>query len=174
MTEGAQARVAVVCATDAHVPDIVRLVGELRAQEDLPAAISAESVRAYLAEAQTEVLVALAPDRAREGRDDTGAGHEAPGSESSGEVVGLLTLRIIGDLFHDGTSAMVQELIVDAEWRGLGVGGALLDAAAELARERGCAEIGVSTGIQNPDAQAVYRSRGFETDSLWFELHFEG
>jgi ribosomal protein S18 acetylase RimI-like enzyme len=142
-------------AEEAHVPDIVRLVGELRAQEELPPGISVTSVRAYLTEPQTEVFVAMA----EEGTD-------------RGGVVGLLTVRILGDLFHDGTSAMIQELIVDGQWRGQGVGGALLDAAVNLARERGCAEIGVSTGIQNPDAQALYRSRGFGADSLLFERHF--
>lgn len=165
VTGDTDAGVTVIRADQPHVPDIVRLVGELRAQEDLPPAISTQSVLAYLAEAQTEALVAVAASVAGPARVDAeGAGHRD-------SIVGLLTLRILGDLFHDGTSAMIQELIVDRGWRGRGVGGALLDAAVDLARERGCAEIGVSTGIRNPDAQRLYRARGFEADSLWFELH---
>lgn len=171
MTGGTETRVAVIRATEEHARDIVRLVGELRAQEDLPPTISAESVRAYLAEGQTEVLVAVASgvDADRSNSADA----RSIATEAQGTVVGLLTLRILGDLFHDGASAMIQELIVDTGWRRRGVGATLLDAAVELAGECGCAEIGVSTGIQNPDAQALYRSRGFEADSLWFELHFE-
>ena len=168
-----------VHATDAHVPDIVRLVGELRAQEDLPPTVSAETVRAYIAEPQTEVLVAVA-SRPTDGREDATSAGLGAGlvvglvvGPVVGPVVGLLTLRVLGDLFHDGTSALVQELIVDAAWRRRGIGGALLDAAIERADELGCAEVGVSTGIENPDAQALYRSRGFEADCLWFERHLE-
>ena len=166
-------RVGVVRAVAASVPDIVRLIGELRVQEELSPTISDESVRAYLAEAQTEVLVAVASGVHEGGWAGAGAGAHGASGNTNDAVVGLLTLRMVGDLFHDGASALVQELIVDAGWRGRGVGGALLDAAVDHARKRGCAEIGVSTGVQNRDAQALYRSRGFEAEGLWLERHLD-
>lgn len=147
----APSEVRVIRATEAHVPDIVRLVGELRAQEDLPAAIPAESVHAYLAEPACVVLLAEAEDG----------------------IVGLLSVRVMGDLFHGGTSALIQELIVDEDRRRTGVAGALLDAAIAHARDAGCAEIAVSTGERNLPARAAYRSRGFEEEGLLLELHLE-
>ncbi|MDO8881243.1 MAG: GNAT family N-acetyltransferase [Coriobacteriia bacterium] len=142
----------VTIATGAHVAEIARLIGELRAQEGLDEPVTAQSVQTYLDEADTDVLVATA---------------------EAGSVVGVLSLRVMRDLFHGRAVALIQELVVAEGRRGEGIGGALLDAALDRARERGCIEIGVTTGQTNEAGQAAYRSRGFESDGVYFERHFE-
>lgn len=141
----------IVRATAADAPDVVRLISQLRELEGLTEPVSADAVRAYIEEADTVVL--LAED------------------EDDGETVGLISLRIMSDLFHGGTTALVQELVVDEAHRGSGVGGTLLDVAVDLAFEQGCLEVSVTTGEENETAQSLYRSRGFEQDGVYFELH---
>lgn len=140
----------VVRATEAHLPDIVRLVGRLRAEEGLAGAPAASAVRAYLDDPTAAVFVAI---------------HQ-------GRPVGMVSVRIVSDLFHAAPAALIQELVIDEEHRGMGLGGALLDTAVAHAAERGCAEVSVATGAGNEVAQALYRSRGFEAHGVWFERHF--
>ncbi len=59
-----------------------------------------------------------------------------------------------------GTEMFLYELGVDESARGLGVGKALVAALADLARERGCYGMWVSTEADNDAALATYRSAG--------------
>lgn len=136
-------------AETGDVGDIARLIGQLRSAEDLEGEPDADAVRAYLAEDGVRAFVAT----------------------DHGAVVGVVTVRTVADLFHGGPSALVQELVIDAGSRGAGHGGALLDAAVDFARSRGCAEIGVSTGADNTAARRLYESRGFEEEGVVLELH---
>jgi ribosomal protein S18 acetylase RimI-like enzyme len=148
----------VISATAAHASEIVRLIGVLREQEGLDEPVTPESVQAYLDDADTDVFVAL--------------GHET--TEAAAPVIGVLSLRVMRDLFHGRPTALIQELVVAEGHRGEGIGGALLDAAIERARALGCVEIAVTTGEHNEAGQAAYRSRGFEQDGVYFERHFNG
>lgn len=60
-----------------------------------------------------------------------------------------------GELLLDG-------ICVDSSVRGLGIGTALLDAATELARERGATSVRLSVIDSNPRARALYERLGFE------------
>jgi GNAT superfamily N-acetyltransferase len=68
------------------------------------------------------------------------------------EIVGLATLR------PDGSDCELVTL--DAVVRGRGVGSALLDAAAEWARDRGCRRLWLITSNDNLDALRFYQRRG--------------
>ena len=59
----------------------------------------------------------------------------------------------------------LEDLFVRDEARGSGLGRALVKAALERARERGCARIHLDTGEANAAALALYRSVGFESGS---------
>jgi ribosomal protein S18 acetylase RimI-like enzyme len=59
-----------------------------------------------------------------------------------------------------GTEMFLYELGVDEAARGRGVGTALVDALAALARDRGCYGMWVSTEADNEAALATYRSAG--------------
>jgi len=87
-------------------------------------------------------------------------------------VVGALSWSIRPNLYHAAPCCTVEELVVDAESRGDGVGGALIQAAVEMARARGCAEISVSTLFTNRRARAFYRKAGFQDEALLLERHF--
>jgi ribosomal protein S18 acetylase RimI-like enzyme len=112
-----------------------------------------ESVLTYLDDPAAEVLVAVA--------------------DAHAPVLGVISLRVMLDLFHGAPTALIQELVVAEGHRGEGIGGALLDAAIARARERGCVEIAVVTGERNEAGQAAYRSRGFEPEGVYFERHLD-
>jgi ribosomal protein S18 acetylase RimI-like enzyme len=59
-----------------------------------------------------------------------------------------------------GTEMFLYELSVAAAHRNRGVGRALVDALAELARERGCYGMWVGTEPDNDAALATYRAAG--------------
>ena len=59
-----------------------------------------------------------------------------------------------------GTEMFLYELSVHADHRQQGVGRSLVDALAELARERGCYGMWVATESDNAAALATYRAAG--------------
>jgi ribosomal protein S18 acetylase RimI-like enzyme len=61
-----------------------------------------------------------------------------------------------------GTDMFVNELGVDAKVRGRGIGGQLVDAILDVARECGCRGAWVLTEEDNAAALGTYRSRGGE------------
>lgn len=69
-------------------------------------------------------------------------------AEVNGEMVGLLSLALIGG------EASIVFLSVYPEYQGTGVGAGLLDAAANLARERGL--LFIRTALTNDDVPLLY------------------
>jgi putative acetyltransferase len=67
---------------------------------------------------------------------------------------GALVLR------DDGT-AELKRMYVRPDARGLGLGRRLLDALEEVARQSGCAAVQLETGIRQPEALGLYRTRGY-------------
>jgi GNAT superfamily N-acetyltransferase len=65
-------------------------------------------------------------------------------------------------------AVLMNDLFVEPDARGRGVGRALIEAAAEVARERGAAYLEWSTAPSNHTAQRLYDSTGAER-SEWVE-----
>lgn len=55
----------------------------------------------------------------------------------------------------------LHDLVVDPDWRGKGVGGLLLEAVDQAAREAGCCYVTLEVSGINPGAQRLYRRHGF-------------
>jgi ribosomal protein S18 acetylase RimI-like enzyme len=97
----------------------------------------AERVRRLLDEGQTAVLLA-------------GAGPD-----------GVAVLRFRRSIWTRGLECYLQELYVAPARRGKGLGRALMEAALDLARERGADYIDLNTGEDDSAARALYESLGF-------------
>jgi ribosomal protein S18 acetylase RimI-like enzyme len=133
---------------DEHV--IVELIDELARESSGASNVTDQEIRTFLDTGENGALLA----------------------ESGGEVVATLTYSVHPGIFHGGTWALIEELIVTASARGHGVGHALMDEAVKIFQQLGCREAGVSTESDNEVAQRLYRAHGFVDESLLLERHF--
>jgi len=89
------------------------------------------------------------------------------GARSAGRLVGYACLYWHFSSTRATESVLMNDLYVDESVRGQGVGRALIEATAEVARERGTATVEWSTAPDNHTAQRLYDSTGAER-SEWF------
>jgi GNAT superfamily N-acetyltransferase len=95
-------------------------------------------------------------------------------AEVNGEVVGTTVLVILPGLAH-GISrwGVVEFMVVDESHRSQGIGQALMDYAAELARGAGCYKIMLGSNKKRTDAHRFYRSAGYEATHEGFTRYFK-
>ena len=78
----------------------------------------------------------------------------------NGVVVGTLTLVIFP--IPTGVRAWIEDVVVDENARGLGIGEALTSAAVDEARRRNVRSIDLTSRPSREVANALYRKLGFE------------
>ena len=89
------------------------------------------------------------------------------GARRGGKLVGYACLYWHFSSLEATESVLMNDLFVDGSARGQGVGRALIEASAEVARERGAPFVEWSTAHDNKTAQRLYDSTGAER-SEWF------
>jgi ribosomal protein S18 acetylase RimI-like enzyme len=77
-----------------------------------------------------------------------------------GTVVGTLTLVVFA--IPTGRRAWIEDVVVDEEWRGAGVGQEMTLAAIDEARQRGVRSIDLTSRPSREAANAMYVKLGFE------------
>jgi GNAT superfamily N-acetyltransferase len=93
------------------------------------------------------------------------------GASHEGRLVGYACLYWHFSSLEAVESVLMSDLYVVEEARGKGVGRALIEATAEVARERGAAFVEWSTAPDNNTAQRLYDSTGAErSEWLSYEL----
>ena len=129
-------------ATEDDAADVARLMigfrdwqGKSEPADDVIEA----TVRRLLADPNTEYLLAGSPP------------------------VGVCQLRYRLSVWTGTDDCCLEDVFVDADVRGSGLGRELVEAALERAREHGCARIVLDANEANAPAQALYRSVGFDT-----------
>ena len=131
-------------------PAIVTLVQELAESQGEPNAGSEAYVKEYLAFTGSHVLLA----------------------EEGGRPIGLLSYAVRPNLWHAGSVATIEELVVERDQRGRGVGSALMSELLDRLVAAGCIEVSVSTMLDNEGAKRFYRSHGFVDEFVYLERHF--
>jgi ribosomal protein S18 acetylase RimI-like enzyme len=71
-------------------------------------------------------------------------------------------------LWQKGFLGHVDELIVDTEYRGQGIGAMLLEHLVTVARERGCRRVELDSALHRKEAHEFYKRLGFESRALLF------
>jgi GNAT superfamily N-acetyltransferase len=89
------------------------------------------------------------------------------GARREGRLIGYACLYWHFSSLEAVESVLMNDLYVSEEARGGGVGRALIEATAEIARERGVPSVEWSTAPDNATAQRLYDSTGAER-SEWF------
>ncbi|MBK5218751.1 MAG: GNAT family N-acetyltransferase [Thermoleophilia bacterium] len=87
-------------------------------------------------------------------------------AEAGGEIVGVLAASWLRAIHVPGRYVVVEDLWVEPAWRSAGVGAALIEALAALAREQGAARLEVGLPRESFAAiaktEAFYSANGFE------------
>lgn len=83
-------------------------------------------------------------------------------AENVSAIIGIAAVSVVPYLERDGYWGRISALVVAESCRGQGVGRMLMVAAEELARDCGCVVMEVSSDRGRIDAQAFYRSHGYE------------
>ena len=82
-------------------------------------------------------------------------------AESAGAVVGVAVLSFLWTLEHGGAAAWLDELYVAPPQRGRGIGRRMVEAAMDVARERGCVALDLEVEDGHDDAARLYARMGF-------------
>ncbi|MEP7382867.1 MAG: GNAT family N-acetyltransferase [Gemmatimonadota bacterium] len=86
-------------------------------------------------------------------------------------IVGMLTLSIVA--IPSGCHAWIDDVVVDAAWRGRGVAALLVGEALRLAASRGAVSVDLTSRPERSDANRLYQRLGFvrrETNVYRHEL----
>jgi ribosomal protein S18 acetylase RimI-like enzyme len=78
-------------------------------------------------------------------------------------AAGVCQLRYRFAVWTGTEDCSLEDIFVEPQARGSGLGRALAEAALERARERGCARVELDVNEANPAALALYESLGFES-----------
>jgi GNAT superfamily N-acetyltransferase len=139
-------------ATEEDVPRIVELLvhGTLvEGREDPTDLASYQCALAEIAQGQGAVLVA----------------------EVEGELVGVCQLIVFRHLQNrGGLCAELESVHVHPDQRGHGIGGVLMRAAVQRARELGCYRVQLTSNNARPEAHRFYERLGFEPSHRGFKL----
>lgn len=90
-------------------------------------------------------------------------------AEIGGQAVGLANCFTAYSTFRAKPLVNVHDLCVRHDWRGQGVGRALLEAVADEAERRGCCKVTLEVRDDNP-ARRLYERAGFKPGDphMWF------
>jgi GNAT superfamily N-acetyltransferase len=91
--------------------------------------------------------------------------------DADSQIAGMLTISLYR--VPTGRRSIVEDLVVDSNFRKRGVAKALLQSAIEIAREAGANGVALTSNFQRVEANQLYLSVGFkkrETNAYFFEL----
>lgn len=92
-------------------------------------------------------------------------------AEIDASIVGMMQLTFIPYLTHIGSwRCLIEGVRVHPEYRGQGLGTALIEWAIEAARKRQCRILQLTSDKQRPDALRFYQALGFEATHEGFKL----
>lgn len=90
-------------------------------------------------------------------------------AEIAGKVVGTFELLIMDNLAHRGKlSGVVEDVVVDVEYRSQGIGRQMMGYAIEVCRENGCYKMTLSSNLKRERAHQFYENLGFKKHGFSF------
>lgn len=99
-------------------------------------------------------------------------GYQLAFLESEGEVCAVAGYRFLESLFS-GKFLYVDDLVTRESDRSCGFGGQLLDWLIEQAREHGCENLELDSGVQRFDAHRFYFSKRMSISSYHFRIKID-
>jgi GNAT superfamily N-acetyltransferase len=87
-------------------------------------------------------------------------------AREGGSVVGMLSTLYTVSTAEGGKAAWLEDMVVLHEYRGRGIGAALLAYAVVGAREEGCMRLTLLSDEDNAQAHSVYAAEGFQFSGM--------
>jgi len=84
------------------------------------------------------------------------------------KLLGFSAFTVDRNFAYAGRIAYIIELVVDEEWRGRGIGKALMKAVEKMARKLKCRAVELDSGFTRLRAHALYESMGYEKKCYFF------
>jgi GNAT superfamily N-acetyltransferase len=93
---------------------------------------------------------------------------------ADGRAVGTYELLIMDNMAKGGRkSGVVEDVAVSPDYRGRGVGRAMMMHAREQCRQESCYKFVLSSNLKRAEAHAFYEALGFEKHGLSFRVELE-
>lgn len=89
-------------------------------------------------------------------------------ADSEGKVIGLVGAFVGFALEFDGVYGRLTGLVVDAPWRGRGIGKLLLASIEARLKQRGATQVILTSGRHRSEAHAFYRAVGYTDTGVRF------
>jgi GNAT superfamily N-acetyltransferase len=87
------------------------------------------------------------------------------------KIIGTFAMLIMDNLGHLGApSAVIEDVAVDPEYQGQGVGKVMMTYAFRICKEKGCYKASLSSNMKRNKAHAFYESLGFERHGYSFRI----
>jgi ribosomal protein S18 acetylase RimI-like enzyme len=137
-------------AQPGDAPAILGLICELAGTAGETSPITENYIKQYLSSPQSTILLA----------------------QKDEEVVGLLSYSLRPDLYHAGDACLIEELVVQSDVRGQGVGSMLMTELLSHLEQVKYAEVSVAVMPENREAIRFYRRHGLTDEALFLERHF--
>jgi ribosomal protein S18 acetylase RimI-like enzyme len=90
------------------------------------------------------------------------------GADGDGPAAGVVQMRFRHTVWTGAEDCWIEDVFVDETARGGGLGRALVEAALDRARERGCVRVDLDTEVDNTPAVKLYESLGFADSPLLY------
>ncbi len=93
-------------------------------------------------------------------------------AEEDGAVVGMCTMQIIASTAMGMEVGLIEDVVIDVEYRGKGIGSALMREMEERAAQKHLGRLQLLADKNNGPAQCFYRQQGWQHTSLngWMKL----
>ncbi len=90
-------------------------------------------------------------------------------AEQENRLVGSFALLIMDNIAHLGApSAIVEDVVVDPQFQGSGIGRQMMEFAMRKAHHKGCYKLMLSSNVRRERAHAFYDSLGFKRHGFSF------
>ena len=93
-------------------------------------------------------------------------------AEDDGVIIGCVQVTFIANLsFEGGRRALIEAVRIADSHQGQGLGKRLMEHVIDLARQRGCKIVQLTSNKERPDAIRFYEQLGFQPTHVGFKLY---
>ena len=86
--------------------------------------------------------------------------------DNQGKAIGMVSAQLVISTTQGAASAWIEDMVMDEDYRGSGIGKSLLNAILKWATDKGATRAQLLVDIENISAVGYYQHLGWETTQL--------